>query len=279
MACLDPDGAARITPGPVHAGGRVAQPAACRIGAVLVLENTSEHKDFLAAGVAVGLKHRARCPAHQGNVLRSVGVQGQHLQPAHQARQPDGLGGVDHQPLLIGRVHLLQFHQDRAAASAEGGVAGAHGIAQVGAGAVIAVLIREGAFQHQNFLAAAMGVALKTATGGVAHDRGGPGHLAPAAIEQASFHPRQGRWGPVQRVAVQHGALVEIGIELHGSDSASAGFRERLDVAKLPAQADSVAVEIGRLPVFVKPTNARKGHPSTFAPGRARQTASAKGSY
>ncbi|MCP9910091.1 hypothetical protein KBZ15_09255 [Cyanobium sp. BA20m-p-22] len=85
-------------------------------------------------------------------------------------------------------------------------------------------------------------------------------------------------------------------MELHDSDSASAGFRQRLDVANLQAQADSVPAEIGsqvvgylktleekyemvakRLAVFAKP-NARKGHPSTFAPGRARRTASAKGS-
>jgi len=84
-------------------------------------------------------------------------------------------------------------------------------------------------------------------------------------------------------------------MELHGSDSASAGFLQRLDVANLPAQADSFAAEIGsqvagylktleekyevvemRLAVFAKP-NARKGHPSTFAPGLARRTASAKG--
>ena len=66
-------------------------------------------------------------------------------------------------------------------------------------------------------------------------------------------------------------------------------------MANLPAQADSFAAEIGsqvagylktlgekyelvakRLAVFAKP-NARKGNPSTFAPGRARRTASAKG--
>jgi hypothetical protein len=69
-------------------------------------------------------------------------------------------------------------------------------------------------------------------------------------------------------------------MELHGSDSASAGFLKRLDVANLKAQADSVAAEIGsqvagylktleekyeivemRLAVFAKP-NARQGYPS-----------------
>ena len=68
-------------------------------------------------------------------------------------------------------------------------------------------------------------------------------------------------------------------------------------MANLPAQADSVAAEIGsqlagylktleekfemvemRLAVLAKP-DARQGHPSTFAPGRARRTASAKCFY
>jgi hypothetical protein len=86
-------------------------------------------------------------------------------------------------------------------------------------------------------------------------------------------------------------------MKLHGSDSASAGFRQRLDVANLQGQADSVAAEIGsqvagylktleqkyemvemRLADFAKP-NARQGHPSTSAPWRERRTASAKGAY
>jgi hypothetical protein len=82
---------------------------------VLVLKNPLQHKDLLAAAMAVGLKHRARRPAHQGHVLRAKGMQGQHLQPAHQPGQPGAVGGVDHQALLISRVHLLQLHQDRAA--------------------------------------------------------------------------------------------------------------------------------------------------------------------
>ena len=92
-------------------------------------------------------------------------MQLQHLQSWHQARHPGGVGGVDHPPLLIGRVHLLQLHQDRAAPLAEGGMAGAHGIAQVGAGGVMAVLIGKGALQHQGFLATSMDVALEAAPG------------------------------------------------------------------------------------------------------------------
>ena len=67
MAGLDPDGAARLTPGPVHAAGWVAQPAAGGVAAVLVLKDTIQYDDLLTARMAVGLKHRAWRPAHQGH--------------------------------------------------------------------------------------------------------------------------------------------------------------------------------------------------------------------
>ena len=49
----------------MHAARRIAEPAAGRVGAVLVLEDAIQHDNLLAAGVAMGLKHRARRPAHQ----------------------------------------------------------------------------------------------------------------------------------------------------------------------------------------------------------------------
>ena len=66
----------------------------------------------------------------------------------------------DHQSLLIGRVHLLQLYQERAALLAEWGMAAAGRVAQISAGGVIAVFIRKGAFQHQDLFAPAMAVAL-----------------------------------------------------------------------------------------------------------------------
>ena len=76
-----------------------------------------------------------------------------------------GGAGVDHQPLLIGRVHLLQLDQERAAPSLNGAWLEPHGIAQVGAGGVLALLIGEGALQHQDFLASAMAMALEATAG------------------------------------------------------------------------------------------------------------------
>ncbi len=106
MAGLHPDGAARLTLGPVDAAGRIARPAADGGAAMLVLKDAIQHKDLLSAGMAVGLKHRARGPARQ-------------------PRHPGGGGGIDDQPLLIGRGHLPRLHQDPAARPTEGCVAGA----------------------------------------------------------------------------------------------------------------------------------------------------------
>ena len=58
------------------------------VGAVLILEHTSQHKDFFTPGMAMGLKHRPRGPAQQGHLLGAVAVQWHHLQPGHQTRPP-----------------------------------------------------------------------------------------------------------------------------------------------------------------------------------------------
>jgi hypothetical protein len=49
--------------------------------------------------------------------------------------------GVYHQLLLICGVHLVQLDQDGAARHAEWSMAGASGVAQVGAGWVVALFI------------------------------------------------------------------------------------------------------------------------------------------
>lgn len=52
-------------------------------------------------------------------------------------------------------------------------MAAARRIAQIGAGRVIAVLVREHAVEHQDFFTAGVAVGIKVRTGGVAHDAGG----------------------------------------------------------------------------------------------------------
>jgi hypothetical protein len=88
-----------------------------------------------------------------------------HLQSRHQAREPAGPAGVDHHALLIGRVHLVQLHQERAAPLTEGRMAGAHGIAQLGAGRIVSLPVGEGALQDQDLLATPVTVAFKPTPG------------------------------------------------------------------------------------------------------------------
>lgn len=120
--------------------------------------------------MAMALKHRARSPAHQGHVLRTPSMQRLHLQAGHEAREPVGRAGVDHHARLIGRVHLLQLDQDCATPLAERAMSRAHRVAQVGAGGMVALLIREGSFRHQDFLAAAMAMTIEPAERGVTHE-------------------------------------------------------------------------------------------------------------
>ena len=107
----------------------------------------------------------------------------------HGSRMPEYLSAVDHQSLLIGRVHLLQLHQNRAAQLTERGMARAHRIAQVGAGWIVPQLVGKGALENEDLLAAAMAVALKATPGGVTHDRSGAGHFITAAIQHPPLHP------------------------------------------------------------------------------------------
>ena len=74
-------------------------------------------------------------------MFRAKGVQRQHIQPPDQSWKPGFFIGVYHQLLLICRVHLVQLDQDGAARLAEWSMAGASGVAQVGAGWVVALFI------------------------------------------------------------------------------------------------------------------------------------------
>ena len=93
---LNPDRATGLTPWPVHAARLIAQPAASRIGTVFVLEYAIKHQDLLTSLMTVGLKHSARRPTHQCNVLRAKGMQRQHLQPPDQTRNPGFVISVNH---------------------------------------------------------------------------------------------------------------------------------------------------------------------------------------
>ena len=96
----------------------------------------------------------------------------------------------------------------------------AGGIAQVGASPVIPQLVGEGPLENKDLLAAAMTVALKATPRGLANNRGGPGYFTAAAIQHPPLDPCHRGRHPRQGGGVQHGALVEIGVEVHGCECA-----------------------------------------------------------
>ena len=87
---------------------------------------------------------------------------------------------------------LPQLHQQHAAGHRERRVARAGWVAQVGADRVVAGLVRKHTLEHQDFLAAAVGVRIKARAGCITHHAGGTCHLVAHAVEQAALHPGQG---------------------------------------------------------------------------------------
>src|SRR3546814_1824666 len=67
---------------------------------------------------------------------------------------------------------LAELDEGDAAVAGEGGVAETGGIEQEAAGGIVAVLVGEHAFQHQDLLALRMAVRMEGRVGVVAHDRG-----------------------------------------------------------------------------------------------------------
>ena len=195
--------------------GGVPQPGARRVAALFVFKHALDHEDLFAPGVAVEREGGAGFPAHQGHRLRAEAVQRQHRQPWHQPGAPRRRRCVHRELPLIGRMHLAQFHEQGAALLTEGGMGRAGGVAQVGAGRVVARVVGEQAFQHQDLLAGIVAVLREAAAGGVAHDRGGPRHFAAVALQQAPFHPGGGRGRPGQGAGGDHRPLLEIRVVSH----------------------------------------------------------------
>ena len=48
---------------------RVSNPASCRVGAVLIMEGSTQHEDFFTTPVRVWFEQRSGLPAHQGHLL------------------------------------------------------------------------------------------------------------------------------------------------------------------------------------------------------------------
>lgn len=124
-------------------------------------------------------------------------------------------------------IELPEFDEDGAAFGGTWGVAGGWRVADVGAGREIAVFILEGAFEDEEFLAAAVGVGGEAAAGGVADDGGGAGDFAADPIEHAALHALDGRGDPGEPGRVHGGAGGEVGIQVHGA-KAPRGLAQRV---------------------------------------------------
>lgn len=103
--------------------------------------------------MAVVRDDRAGRQTSQVHVLAAPMVQEQQLQSRYGARMPGALPAAFHLVLLINRVNLMEFDQQRATAFAGGGVGRAGGIAQVGAGRVVPLFIRERALENEDLFA------------------------------------------------------------------------------------------------------------------------------
>lgn len=155
---------------------------------MLVLEDAFDHINFLSAPVAMRCEHSARSPVHQRGVLAGELGQGLDVQSLDQAGQPGRLLCIDHHPRAVVGLHVTQFHQQDAALLGERCMAGAGRILQISARWVDPVLVREGALQHQDFLAQRVGVRGKARARRVAHQRGGASGFAAIALNQFALH-------------------------------------------------------------------------------------------
>ena len=90
-------------------------------------------------------------------------------------------------------------------------------IADVGAGRELAVLILEHAVEDEKFLPAVVRMRGKMATGCVANDRCGSGHLIAYAIQHAPLDPGHRRSDPGQSAGVDGDATGKISIEFHAA--------------------------------------------------------------
>jgi hypothetical protein len=72
------------------------------------------------------------------------------------------------------------------------------------------------AIQHQELLAAAMGVRWEPAVRSVANDRGRARHFITDAVEHSPVDPGDGRRRPVQPSCVHCRTSAEVSVEVHG---------------------------------------------------------------
>ena len=158
-----------------------------------------------------------RCPRFHAHVFQGIAVQGRDLYAgALRIVYARHVVGLHDDPGAVLRVKLPQLDKNRAALCRTRGVPGGGWVANVSARGVVAVLVLEDALQHQKFFAARVGVGTELAAWRITHDAGGLCHLVAYAVQHAPRHARHGRGLPVVLGGMDHGSLLQIGVQLHG---------------------------------------------------------------
>src|SRR5215472_7248606 len=103
------------------------------------------------------------------------------------------LGGFDTHWRPVIWVELPKLDEDRTTGLRAGRVAAGRRVANISARGVVAMLVLKDALQHQELLAAAVGVGREAAARGVTDDRGRARHLIADAVEHSPIHPGNGR--------------------------------------------------------------------------------------
>src|SRR5690554_918950 len=139
-------------------------------------------------------------------------VQGHYLQPAN-ARQPFSLIGIDTNGCGVLRIKLVQLHQQGATFFAEGRVASAGWVPEVGAGRVMARLVGEYSLQYQDFLAQWVLMPLEGRTGFVANYAGGMAPFGLFPCQRLALHTRRRAGLPFLFAGMNNHSLGEIHIQ------------------------------------------------------------------
>ena len=139
----------------------------------------------------------------------------EHVDAIDGAGAPGRFARIDHDRRQIVVGELPQLDEQHAAGAAERRMAAAGRVADIGACRIVAMLVLEGALQHDEFLAPAMGMGGKGAARRIADDGGGTRHLIPDPVQHPAIDTLHGRSLPGLLFRVHNDAFREICIQFH----------------------------------------------------------------
>src|SRR5271169_2737221 len=114
--------------------------------------------------------HRRRCPAFQTDALAGILEQRGQLDAGEiRCRRESESESIDAQLGAVVRVELPELDENRTTRLGTGRVAAGRRVANVSARRIVAMIVLEGAVQHQELLAPAMGVRREMTVRGVAN--------------------------------------------------------------------------------------------------------------